>query len=120
MKNHFTEDQDEKYASIEGKLRVIAAILANDWVSPDETRKLQSLGVAFGDAISQKLMMEWVMVEDEVGLDPALQWPGTSILCYALTMISKRVEDGEKVDVRDLFEGVTGKLAEHAFSGRWT
>lgn len=115
----FTGNAEEKYAPIEGKLRVIDAILANGWVQQSETVKLQSLGVTFGDAIAQKLLMEWVVVEDEMGSTAALRWPGTSIICYPITMISKRVEDGENIDVHDLFENVTRRLSEHAFSGRW-
>jgi len=109
VKGHFTENQDEKYAPIEGKLRVIDAILGNGWIELSETRKLQSLGVAFGDAIAQKLMLDWVMVDDEFGRSPALNWPGSSLICSPVTMISKRVEEGERVDVYDLFEVITDR-----------
>ena len=37
VKGHFTDDADAKYASVEGKLRVIEAILENNWVEPTET-----------------------------------------------------------------------------------
>jgi Domain of unknown function (DUF3806) len=117
VKGHFTDDQDEKYAPIEGKLRVIDAILDNKWVEPSETQKLQSLGVAFGDALSQALLMDWVMVDDEYGRSPALNWPGTTLISSPVTMISKRIEDGEDVDVYDLFESICRRLKEMAFSG---
>jgi hypothetical protein len=51
--------------------------------------------------------MEWVIVEDSVGRDPALRAPGTSIIVYPLTMIAKRVERGESVDVFALFDDVS-------------
>lgn len=120
VKGHFTDSADEKYSSIDGKLRVLDTILRRKWVEPAETIKLQSLGVAFGDAISQALMLEWVVVNDEYGRSPALNWPGTSLCIYPLTMISKRVEDGEEVDVYDLFEGICNRLKEIAFSGQAT
>jgi len=119
VKGHFTESQDEKYEPIEGKLRVIDAILGNAWIEPSETRKLQSLGVALGDAIAQKLLLDWVMVDDEFGRAPALNWPGSSLICSPVTMISKRVEEGEKVDVYDLFKVTTAHLSELSFSGRY-
>jgi hypothetical protein len=56
--------------------------------------------------------MEWVMVEDEHGRDPAVRLPKTSIILFPLTMISKRIERGEKVDVFDLFNGVATKVQE--------
>jgi len=33
--------------------------------------------------------MEWVTVEDEYGKDPALRFPGTTVIAFPLTMISK-------------------------------
>lgn len=40
-----------------------------------------------------------MMVTDEYGHDPTLQWKDTTITIHALTMISKRVENGEQLDV---------------------
>jgi hypothetical protein len=120
VKGHFTEQADEKYGSLEGKLRVINAILDNGWAQASDTWKLQSLGISLGDAIAQKLMLDWVTVDDEYGRCPALNWPGTSIFSFPLTMISKRIESGEPVDVQQLFDGVCAELTEMAFSGRYS
>jgi hypothetical protein len=119
IKGHFSGDSDGAYAPIEGKLSVIDAILKNGWVERDETWKLQALGVAFGDALAQKLMLDWVTVDDEYGCDPALNWPGTSIYSYPLTTISKRVEQGESLDVWEFFDGTCSQLNDMAFSGKY-
>ena len=118
LKGHFTESSDEKYASIDGKLRLIATILEQGWIEQGETWKLQSLGIALGDALAQKLMLDWVTIDDEFGRQPALNWPGTSILAFPLTMISKRIEWGEVINVRDMFEQVVKSINEMGFSGR--
>jgi hypothetical protein len=118
VKGHFGADADASYEPIAGKLDVIAAILDNGWVEPSETGKLQSLGVAFGDAVAQKLMLDWVTIDDEWGRTPALNWPGTSIISFPVTMISKRVEEGEQIDVFALFDGVCAQLADMAFNAR--
>lgn len=119
IKGHFTVEPDQQYDLLEGKLRVVEAILANDWVEPDETWKLQALGIALGDALAQKLMLDWVTVDDEYGRDPALNWPGMSIYCHPMTMISKRIEAGDKVDVREMLDSTCDMLNEMAFSGRY-
>jgi hypothetical protein len=98
---------------------VIDAILKNGWVSKGETWKLQALGIAFGDAVAQYLMLDWVSVDDEFGSDPALNWPGTSIYSYPMTMISKRMERDEPVDVHELFEATCSRLNEMAHSGEY-
>jgi hypothetical protein len=120
MKGHFSNVPDERYAPLESKLTLIETILQNGWIEPSETWKLQALGVAFGDALAQKLMLEWVTVDDEYGCDPALNWPGTSLYSYPLTAISKRIEQGENVNVRELFESSCAQLTDMAFSGRYT
>ncbi len=119
VKGHFTVEPDERYGSIEGKLRVIDTILKSRWVTRDETWKLQALGIALGDALAQKLMLDWVTVDDEFGSDPALNWPGTTIFSYPLTMIAKRIEQGETIDVQVLFDTACSELNEMAFSGRY-
>jgi hypothetical protein len=119
IKGHFNGDPNASYSQLEGKLFVIAAILKNEWVTREETWKLQALGVAFGDSLAQKLMLEWVTIEDEYGCDPALNWPGTSILSFPLTTISKRIERGEEVDVQELFDATCASLTDMAFSGRY-
>jgi len=83
---------------------LIDAILKSNSIGADETWKLQSLGVVFGDALAQELGLIWVAVDDEYGRDPALSVPGTSMLSFPLTSISKRIERGETVDVFHLFE----------------
>ena len=117
VKGHFTDAADTKYEPLDGKLRVISAVIDNKWVEASETWKLQSLGVAFGDAIAQSLLMDWVVIDDEYGRSPVLNWPGTSLLCSPMTMIAKRIEDGETVDVRLLFEQTCERLKTLAFSG---
>ncbi|WP_067733129.1 DUF3806 domain-containing protein [Novosphingobium naphthalenivorans] len=117
IKGHFASNPDEAYASIEGKLAVIRANLAHHWVGPEDTWKLQALGIAMGDALAQDLMLDWVTVDDEYGRQPALHWPGTSILCFPVTMIAQRIEEGEGIDIDTMYEMTREKLSKIAFSG---
>ena len=106
-------DDSATYRSVSGKLRLIQAILDNGWIAKDETWKLQSLGIAFGDALEQEVPeLSWVVVDDEFGRDPALRWADTSTLSFPLTAISKRVEDDVPVDIYQLFGGFQKAIAE--------
>jgi hypothetical protein len=104
VRDHYEETARHEYETLEGKLRLLDAILQNRWIAPEETLKLQCLGVTFGDTLSQRLGLAWVAVQDDQGRDPALVVEGTSILVFPLTSMSKRVERGEQVDVYELFE----------------
>ncbi len=106
-----------KYETTAGKLGLIRAVLAAGVFSADDTWELQCLGIVLGDAFVQELGFEWVMVEDEYGRDPALQVPETSLRLFPLTMISKRVERGEAVDVFQLFNSVAAEVDRIRTSG---
>ena len=106
-----------KYDTVDGKLALLAEILKNGWIESSETVKLQSLGIAFGDALSQELGLRWVTVEDKYGRDPALELDGTSILTFPLTSISKRIERGESVDVYALFASACSTIRQAAQGG---
>jgi hypothetical protein len=104
------EDSKEKYKTAAGKLGTIRAILQGHVFNPDQKYELQCLGIVLGDAFVQDMGMEWIMVEDEYGRDPAVRLPNTTIILYPMTMISKRVERGEKVDVFELYNGTAAQV----------
>lgn len=106
VRGHYSPESQHKYQTLEGKLALLRAILDAGWIEGSETVKLQCLGITLGDAVAQELHMEWVTVEDESGRDPALRMPGTTVIVFPLTMISKRIERGETVNVDELFSGI--------------
>ena len=114
VKGHYIENADEEYASIEGKLRLLDVIIKEKWIEPHETYKLQSLGATLGDAFAMDEDYKWLQVTDELGTDPALRYKQTSIVIFPRTMISKRIENGEDVDVYDLFLGIKKYVQDKA------
>ena len=80
---------------------------------PDQTWELQSLGIALGDAlIGTTPGLAWCEVTDEFGTDPTLRYRQTTYQLNALTMISKRVEQGRPVDLVDLAEQISQTFAK--------
>jgi hypothetical protein len=61
--------------------------------------------------------MNWRMVEDEHGASPCLVLSETSIVLFPQTMISKRVERGEQVDVLALFNAIAAGVEEARAQG---
>ena len=104
------DDSRAKYQKVAGKLGTLRVLVAQKKFLPTQTYELQCMGIVLGDAFVQEMGMEWVMVEDELGTDPAVRLPGTTIIIFPLTMISKRVERGETLDVFDLFNGVADQI----------
>ena len=102
----------EKYESAAGKLGTLRALLKAEVFSPDQTYELQSMGIVLGDVFVQDMGFHWVMVDDEHGRDPAIRFQETSVILFPLTMISKRIERGETVDVFDLYNGIAALAQE--------
>jgi len=106
------ESNHQKYQTAAGKLGLLRALLDADVFSPSQTYELQCLGIVFGDALVQECGVEWRAVEDQFGRDPCVVIPGTTLVVFPLTMISKRIEKGGRVDVFDLFNWTAAKIGE--------
>ncbi len=113
VREHYTPESEYKYETLDGKLKLLDTIISSNWINVNETVKLQSLGITFGDALAQHLNMKWMAVEDELGRDPALIFEGTSIVVFPLTMISKRIEKSEQFDIYELFSGICSMIEKH-------
>jgi len=107
-----TEVLESNYLKAAGKLGALRAILDAGIYSSTQTYELQSLGIVLGDAFVDEMEFRWVMVEDQYGRDPALKYRDSSIIIFPLTMISKRVEKGEQVDVFALFNDTAAEVED--------
>ena len=93
-------------------LTILQRLLDDQVFKKTQTYELQSLGVVFGDVLVSELPLRWVTITDEFGTDPTLRFKNSSININALTMISKRVERGEHVDLQWLLDKARESLSE--------
>jgi hypothetical protein len=92
-------------------LALIQQALDAKVIEPEATYSLQALGIAFGKVfIENNEFYDWWMVEDEYGRDPAIRYKETTLLAFAQTMISKRVERGDPVSVVEMYGGLSDHL----------
>jgi hypothetical protein len=102
----------ENYKAVAGKLGLLRALLERGVFQSTQTYELQCMGIILGDALVQHCGVEWRAVEDDQGRVPCVQVPGSTVVLFPLTMISKRIERGEQVDVFDLFNASAAKIGE--------
>lgn len=93
-------------------LSILQRLIDDKVFKKSQTYQLQSLGVVFGDVLASELPLRWVMITDQYGTDPTLRFKNTSINVNVLTMISKRVERNEQVDVLSLLQQNREALSE--------
>lgn len=101
-----------KYAKPAGKLGLLRALLAKKVFHANQSYELQCMGVVLGDTFVQDMNFHWIVVQDDKGKDPAIRYKDTSIILYPLTMISKRIEKGEALDVFELYNSITAIVEE--------
>ncbi|MHB8502548.1 MAG: DUF3806 domain-containing protein [Candidatus Acidiferrales bacterium] len=97
-------------------LSVLQRLIDDKVFSKTQTYELQSLGIAFGDVLASELPLRWVMVTDEYGTDPVLRFKSTTVQINSLTMISKRIEKDEKVNLSELLRITREQLTHMAES----
>jgi uncharacterized protein DUF3806 len=95
-------------------LVLLQRLLDRRGLKPTQTYELQCVGVAFGNVLAREAGLHWIMVTDEYGHDPALQYQRSSLIVFPLTMISKRVEAGEPVDLARLLAAMRALVKQHA------
>jgi len=98
-------------------LEVLQRLIDDKAFAKTQTYELQSLGIAFGDVLASELPLRWVMVTDEYGTDPTLRFKKTSLQINALTMISQRVERGDRVDLDQLLRTTREYLRRFSKTG---
>lgn len=108
-----SESLGSKLNGSRADLSLIQRLLNSGTVEREAIYTLQALGLAFGKVfIQENPGYDWWMVQDEYGRDPAVRYKQSSLLAYPRTMISKRIEDGEPVNVMELFDGLCRRMEE--------
>ena len=102
---------DVAFTHTETDLTIIQRILDNRILDEKQTYEMQCLGLVFGDVLARKTDLHWVTVVDAYGRDPALQFRDTGLILFPLTMISKRIGDGQRVEVADLLRHMEEEVA---------
>ena len=91
-------------------LKIVQRILDGGFISKEDVMDQQSLGVVLGDVMAQNLHLTWIVVDDKIGRSRALRWRDTQPIFFPVTMISKRVSAGEKVNTEALFKTVSDEV----------
>jgi hypothetical protein len=92
-------------------LPVLQRLLDDHVFAKTQTRELQCLGIVFGDVLATELPLWWMRATEAGESWPALRYKDATIPINALTIISKRIENGETVVLADLLR-TTGEAAQ--------
>lgn len=94
----------------EDGLPALQLLLDRKIVHKGDKAGLEALGVTFGDILAGKTGLAWALESEPRGDIPVLVVPGEKITVYATTLIWRRVDQDEKVELKHLLESLTEKL----------
>jgi hypothetical protein len=118
----FDEEGEGRLDHTERDLQKIQEVFAIEEFSAikeftaDQLRDMYCLGAALGNVLVAQTPMRWAVVTNEFGTNLAIHHQKTGFTLYPITMISKRVEGGRKVDVPALYRSFV-ELARTGGSG---
>jgi hypothetical protein len=94
------------YTDPNNMVALVGAILRSGQVSPDETVKLRALGTYLGLAINGATGWPIKQATDEHGTDLAVVYRNPDGMLFPQTLISKRIEAGQEINVFELVNGL--------------
>lgn len=87
-------------------LKVLQALYDRGGLEDDQLLEWQTAGVMFGDILVNEFGLHWVSYEDELGASKALQFRDTRNFVFPITVFSKRLGFGEKIDVEAIYQKI--------------
>ena len=100
-------------------LDTLQRLLDERMVPASDTLTLQAMGLVFGDLLSDRLSMQWVVYRDRKGRSRALRYRELDVFLFPMTMISRRQEAGSDRRLRPLFDETVAETRPLLPGGKW-
>jgi hypothetical protein len=111
------DDARAKYQTVPGKLGALRAIMKIEPLHPARKDLMEAMGVVVGDTFVQDMGFRWVAIENESGRHVVIRYRRTNIFLYPLTLISERVQRGERFDALDLYNDLAADVEDAIAAG---
>jgi hypothetical protein len=93
-------------------LRLLQKLLDQQLVNQENRQGLQAMGVILGDHLKREEGLRWVIYIDKYGRSRALAVPAQDEVIFPMTMISRRAEVGNTVNVDEIYNKAQAAVAE--------
>lgn len=100
-------------------LGYLQRLLDEQRVDSDDLQTLQGMGIALGEVLRRERYLKWVRYIDPVGASRALQLTHEDYYVFPITLISRRVSVGAKVDIQELFQRALDNIDSYIESQRY-
>ena len=94
---------NEKLTGNKSDLDLLQLVVNNGPYGDNIEDELIIIGSLFGNILEKELGMNWIIYEDEKGIDFALSYKNKCVFSFPQSMLLKRAEKGELGDLTDLY-----------------
>jgi len=113
ISNLVKEDYGYKLDQSIDDLEYLQRVVDDESIDAQDRYATECLGVAFGRVLAtNEEGMDWWVVEDDYGRDIVIRYKHTSLQIDAMHLIGKRLEDGIRVNVRELYDSLMDRVTE--------
>jgi hypothetical protein len=88
-------------------LALMQRLLDERLVRNTQTAQLQAMGMVMGNHLAEELDLHWVIYEDSLGRSRALRYRDSNVFLFPMTLVSRRVEAGNRVNIDTLYDKAT-------------
>lgn len=94
---------------------LLQRIVDANTLKAEDVSDWEAMGIAFGDGLTTMIPgLAWVQVTDQYGTDAVLRYRGTSLQIGVVTMLLKRIETNEAVDIAHMAHWLQTFIEEKA------
>lgn len=84
-----------------GDLQLLQDVVDAQILVDSDIKAWEAMGIVFGDALTSEVPgLAWVQVTDEYGVDPVLRYQETTVQIGVATLLLKRIEQGEEINIK--------------------
>ena len=82
---------------------LLQQVVDSQTLAGSDVQAWEAMGIALGDVLANQVPgLAWVLVSDQFGVDPVLRYQQSSLQIGVVSMLLKRAEQGEEIDVEHL------------------
>jgi hypothetical protein len=96
----------------EDDLRLLQRLHDDGGLRAGQEQELEAVGIVLGEVLAARTPLVWITVEWQGERSLGLQYPGTTVIVFPGSMISKRVDRGERVEFESLFRATVAHVEQ--------
>ena len=93
-------------------LALMQRLLDQSLVRASQTAELQAMGMVMGNHLAEEFDLHWVIYEDHLGRSRALRYRDSDAYVFPMTLVSRRVEGGNRVELQKLYDKAAQNVVE--------